>query len=225
MVFTAAFVAMKNACCAAGSPAVDYEAIVRCDPAGNSILVVSAIDTATGIPTPTAYNLDGSLYAGAIGDLGACDTPEIESDPVEMCDAGTVNFLRWFIKQDGAIIGSVDTDISGAPYGPSGPVAVGICATAVETNKQLTYLDRLSGTSDVPAIMAATGAVHLYSVTLQQISGTGSVTGDSGNTIPLYAGETLSWSAVILDLENLNASALTFDSGGGEMHVTALYSV
>jgi len=225
MVFTAAFVAMKNACCAAAAtPPIDYEKAVLCDPVtGAPVLVITAIDG--GIPTPAAYNADGTAYAGAIGALTACDTPEIESDPVQYCDGGLVPFLRWFIKRDGVITGSVDTDLAGISYAPAGSITVGICPAVPEFREILVYMERNGGTVTVADIVASTGAIAVHSITVKQISGRGSVAADSGSGVPLDAGETWSWSAISPDnTDTMNASALTLDAGGGEQRITATYS-
>ena len=221
MVFAPAFVAMKNACCAAGAvPPIDYEKAVLCAPNGDRVIVISAITG--GVPIPTGYNMDGTVYAGALNALTACDTADVESDAVLMCDGGTVEFLRWFVKRDGFIVGTpFDTNMAGVAYTPVSAVTMGACAVAAVPNSQLTYFDRLGGAGDAQSIITSTGALNLYSITLWQINGTGSVTGDAGSTVPLYAGQTVSWSAVNLNLENLNSSLLAFDSGSGEMHVTA----
>ena len=221
MVFTAAFVAMKNACCAAAAtPPVDYEAVVRCDPAtGASVLVISAIDPVTGIPTPAAYNLDGTAYAGAIGALTACDTPETESDPVEMCDGGAVNFLRCFIKRDGAITGSVNTDLAGVVYVPVGPVTMGACSPALAARNINHEAQNFAGgtfaASHDPngngAVWVYPGAGKLQSVTVTVLEAGTPASGNAvqvkqgaaGTVVFLVKGQSNTWS-VAQDDSNTN---------------------
>lgn len=110
-------------------PVIDYEKVVLCDPVSESlVLVISSIDATTGVPTPVGYNMDGTIFAGDMALLRQCDTPEIESDPVEMCDCdGMTTFLRWYIKQDGQVIGCADSDLKGNAYIPCGTPQIGSC--------------------------------------------------------------------------------------------------
>ena len=107
----------------------DYETNVLCDAAtGARILVVTGISSA-GVPTSTAYNLDGTVYAGALSALVSCGGSGEESDPVEMCDNGVTSFIRWVVKKDGAPTGaSFNTHLDGTPYVPTGPVTFGNCS-------------------------------------------------------------------------------------------------
>jgi hypothetical protein len=228
-MFNAAFMAQRIHCCvsaAAGtSTVIDYEKAVLCSPSGASVLVISAINPTTGVPTPAAYNLDGSAYAGAISALVACDTPDIESDPVAMCDNGTTSFLRWFVKRDGVIIGSADTTLAGALYTVAGPglPSIGTCGVLV---KPLIYTRNNASIVTMADILSESGATILHSVSVVQIAGTGSATGQTGGGFALLAGESHNWEATSLGLESLSLSALVLNAGpGGIQHITAVYSV
>lgn len=89
-----------------------------------------------------------------------------------------------------------------------------------------TYLERNGGVVTMADIVAATGAAQVHSVTVKQISGTGTVTGDSGSGVPMSAGETWSWSVVSQDnLDTLSASNIVMDAGGFEQRITATYTL
>lgn len=89
-----------------------------------------------------------------------------------------------------------------------------------------TYLERNGGTVTMADIVAASGAAQVHSVTVKQISGTGTVTGDSGSGVPMSAGETWSWSVVSQDnLDTLSSSNIVMDAGGGEQRITATYTL
>jgi hypothetical protein len=228
MAFRASLMAMRAACCAAGSTptaVIDYEKATLCDPAtGASVLVISAIDSLTGVPTPLAYNMDGTAYAGAIGDLVACDTPDIESDPVEMCDGGTQPFLRWFIKRDGVITGAVDTSIAGLPYAPTGVTTIGECGVGLKPKLIYAHKNIDPARTMAQLFAAMTGATVIHSISVTQISGTGFVTGQTGGGFELLPGESHDWIATTLGMESLHTSALLLNAGGGVQHVTAVYS-
>jgi hypothetical protein len=198
MVFRASFVAMKNACCAANAtptPVIDYEKAVRCTPTGETVLVITAIDPATGVPTSAFYNIDGSAFTGTVADLGACDTPDVESDPVAMCDGGTQPFLRWFIKRDGVIIGAADTSIAGLPYSPVGVTTIGACSAATQKNINHEALNFANGTAVVydpdgnGATWTYTGTGKLQSVTVTVLK---AGLPNSGNTVRVTQGSSSS---------------------------------
>jgi hypothetical protein len=105
------------------------------------------------------------------------------------------------------------------PYtGPFGP-----CERSIES-KQLIYLERNGGVVTMADIVAATGSPKIMSVTVKQISGRGSITGDSGSGVPMDAGETWSWSAVSDEnSDHLSTSTLSMAAGTGEQRITAIY--
>lgn len=95
----------------------DWELIKRCTPdTGAEILF--QWDVKTNPPTLlSATNLQtGEPYTGDGTELVTCIGPQLESDPVDMCDNG-VTFIRWVVKKDGVPTGvKYDTDLAGAVY-------------------------------------------------------------------------------------------------------------
>lgn len=117
---------------------------------GVKVLVVVAIDEA-GQPASNQYLLDtGAVYTPAAGtELRLCeDDTDTDLEPKEMCDNEATTFLRWFQSKDGILTGStVDTDLEGAPYTPTGPVGYGKC------NEETCYL------TDVYKVSSAAGGL------------------------------------------------------------------
>ena len=91
-----------------------YDSIKLCDPAsGLPVIVVVGYD-ADGVPTATAYTVSGAQWSGDIDSLVPCDTPELESDPIDWCIDGK-DYTQYVVKRDGMPTGSVIwTDPSGA---------------------------------------------------------------------------------------------------------------
>jgi hypothetical protein len=86
-------------------------------------------------------------------------------------------------------------------------------------------MQRNGGTVTMGDIIAATGATHVLSVTVKQISGVGEIQADSGSGVPMDTGETWSWSAVSdQNVDHLSASALTMIANG-EQRITSTYFV
>lgn len=108
----------------------DWELIKRCTPdTGAEILF--QWDVKTNPPTLlSATNLQtGEPYTGDGTELVTCIGPQLESDPVDMCDNG-VTFIRWVVKKDGVPTGvKYDTDLAGAAYTVTdeGSVTAGKC--------------------------------------------------------------------------------------------------
>jgi hypothetical protein len=105
----------------------EFDKSILCDPVtGATVILVTTYSTA-GVPSSVAYNADGSSYIGAISALVSCGGNTLESDALQMCDAG-VSFVRWVVKDAGVPTGVVfDTTISGTPYVTTGIVSVGAC--------------------------------------------------------------------------------------------------
>lgn len=116
--------------CPGGTGNPEFDTFTLCDPNdGRPIIVVVSYST-VGVPTATAYEATGVPYAGVITSLVSCST-SLESDAELMCDdAGS--FIRWYVKNNGQPTGvTFDTDLTGAPYVPSGPVTLGPCTGSV----------------------------------------------------------------------------------------------
>jgi hypothetical protein len=209
----------------AGACLITKEAdkFIKCDPVtGDTKVVVVRYDSSFA-PTSTAYNLDGSPYTGAIAALIECPDVELESDYREFCDSG-VSFFRWFVKQDGVPTGQYfDTTPTGAAYAASGAETVGACITSTKLN---TYTERNTGVLTFPDILAMSGGTRLLSVTMKQMQGIGVIKGDSGNPIPVDAGESWTWASVDdANSDNLADSVTTLDAQGGEQRIIAIYTI
>jgi hypothetical protein len=211
----------------AAESAIDREMQILCAPDGTRVVIqnVTPADAPLGTaPTFETWNLDGSVWLGAIGTLVACNGSKLESDPQIMCDAG-VTFLRHFVKSEGEPTGvKFDTTLAGVPYVVTDEslVSVGECPrTAART---LIYLEKNGGVLTMADIVAATGATKVMSVTVKQISGNGNVKADAGGGVPLSTGEIWSWNTISDGhSEGFEASALNIDAGGGEQRITATY--
>jgi hypothetical protein len=169
--------------------------------------------------------MDGSPYVGPIAALTAPDTPDLEADPVSMCDGGNVSFLRWFTMRDGTITGTFDTSIAGLPYLPLGAVTEGSCAAPTKPKFLYTKSNIAATLTMADLFGAMTGATVLHSISVTQITGTGTLTGHTGGGFSLYAGETQTWDAEEFGMESLHFSNLTLTAGTGEQHITAIYTV
>lgn len=223
----------------------EFDKVILCDPVnGNRIIVVSSYSNA-GVPTSVAYNLDGSVYAGAITALVACSS-SLESDDVVMCDAGTginpvaTTFLRWVIKDRGEPTGDVfDTTLAGVPYAPVGAVSIGQCniistlsgggvqiagpvrsATAAFNGAPTTWKTGLlaTGTLQSITIMAKATIDGLPTFTADQIL----VAMPDGTTIALCSGEVRSF-AVSRDGANELANTYTV-TATGNAYATITYT-
>jgi hypothetical protein len=108
--------------------AKEADKFIKCDPATGETKVIVVTYSATFVPTSVAYNLDGSPYAGSIAALIECPDVELESDYEEFCDGG-VDFMRWYVKQNGTPTGQYfDTTIIGLPYTATPAAVVGACS-------------------------------------------------------------------------------------------------
>lgn len=92
---------------------LEREITKLCDPQTLApILVVT--DIAVIPPASVAYNLDGSEYAGAVGDLVSCDSQNTDSDLISWCVDGQ-EFNQHLITLNGVPTGDVYwTDSAGA---------------------------------------------------------------------------------------------------------------
>lgn len=210
-----------------GTDSLDYEHFLRCAPDGTQVVTVMSYKDPLA---PVASFFDATTAAPWTGDpatLTICPDKDLESDPIEMCD-GATQFLRWIVKLDGQPTGvKFDTDMDGMPFTPAGPVTMGKCVAPVVTQQHKIFHEKTGGTMSIADIVAATGAVSLLSVMFLQVSGTGSVMADSGGGAPLYTGQSWAWNVVSSPIspETLMGSALSVDAQGGEVHVTAQYTV
>jgi hypothetical protein len=221
----------------------DYSVVPGCytDGAGIKTSVVIHYYTAfSGQPAARITDTTGTIIVGANATnttAGAC-LIDVGEQQVELSDfvlgcaldndgnaIGPVVLSRRFDEETGIetqtrIMYPYDGTAAIDPY--AGPF--GLCEKRIET-KLMIYLERNSGVVTMADIVATTGSQKVMSVTVKQISGVGSITGDSGSGVPMDAGETWSWSAVSDEnSDHLSSSTLSMDAGGGEQRVTATYS-
>ena len=129
----------------------DYEKAIRCDDTtGNQILIITQINTETGVPSTTYWDMvSGVPYTGnPWTDLVSCPDNDTESDAQEMCD-GTTTFIRWFVKENWEPTGVVfDTALDGSAYTASGAEIVWACPVIV-ADRQADMLNSCDGTTEV----------------------------------------------------------------------------
>jgi hypothetical protein len=206
------------------SPKVfDREMVVMCAPDGTKVAIqnVTAEDAPLGTaPTFEAWTLNGAPYVGSITALTDCGTEKVDiSTGEDYCAAG-VNYTRVdFIDTTTLLpIGSIWLDDNGTPVGQPAGAAKGLCAIQAF---DLIYLERNGGVVKMADIVAATGATKITSVTVKQISGRGTITGDTGSGVPLDTEESWSWG----NNNSLINAQLVMDASGGEQRITAIYTI
>jgi hypothetical protein len=187
----------------------------------------------TGVWTLRYENLDGTPFTGTLPtDLTSVTAQvNVTRTAVLGCAAGVSYYMREtarFDAETGALeselVDWVDSAGVVSAAAPAGFV-LGDCPAVVPERKVLIYLERNGGVVSMADIESAVGTNKIQSVTVKQIAGTGSVSGDSGSGVPLSTGETWSWSAITGSdaWDYLGASALSLDAGSGEQRITALY--
>lgn len=194
-----------------------------------AVVLSKVFNEETGIATqvrvmyPYGGGAPVSPYTGAFGN---CDEAEVTS--VIGCHAGSLPVTIHYIHGTPGLAPSVIvTDSFGEIVAAADETntVVGVCPFVPVERRTLIYLERNGGTVTMGDILAATGAVHVLSVTVKQISGRGEIQADSGSGVPMDAGETWSWSAVSdQNLDYLSASNLTMVANG-EQRITATYFV
>ncbi len=95
------------------------------DPTGEEIII--QIDAEVTPPAVNYYKLsDQTTWTGdPLTELsaGSSSSKTIESDPELFTDANGVNFLRWYVKEEGQITSSFDTDLDGTAFTPTLPIS------------------------------------------------------------------------------------------------------
>lgn len=130
-------------------PLKDVEKVILCDNkgTGHKVAVISDLTNPLA-PVVTTWDLHtGAPWQGDIADLETCADTDLESDPVEMCDAGTT-FLRWIVKKNGQPTGEkYDTTLAGAPYTVTNEAALtaGQCQLACLPTISSAPADNLAG--------------------------------------------------------------------------------
>jgi hypothetical protein len=84
--------------------------------------------------------------------------------------------------------------------------------------------ESISSARSIQDIVAATGTVHVQSITVTNVGQQQAIiTDDFGNQTKLYSGQTWSWSAVTGQdaWDTLGYSNLTIDANGTDVHVTS----
>ena len=149
---------VAGTCAAAG----EFDTVVLCDPV--TFLPIFVVITYTlGVPSAIAYNSNGTVYAGAINSLVQCPDATITSDPEQMCDGGTTNFLRHYVTNNGVPTGVFfDTTLTGVAYIPVGVVTFGGCTS------DRAYTPRLSGDLAAPAFaLVPLGVLRSWSIVVK----------------------------------------------------------
>jgi len=113
----------KVVSCGQGTTVTEFDHTLLCAP-GNVIVISVVSYSATGVPTISYYNLDGTPYVGP-QPTRCSDT--LESDAQLIC-AANIQYLQHIVKADGAPNGQVYyTDITGALVPDPSPFTYGSC--------------------------------------------------------------------------------------------------
>lgn len=176
-------------------PSFEVQEEVLCDDNGGFIRRFVFNGLTGALLSTTNLTLAGGAYA-PVGTVGFCGR---DSELQTMCDNGVTTFLRRFIFNGatGAVIGSNDFTIAGAPYVPVGPVTPGNCVLSTIKTLNSQMFSATPGTPWTPALVLGT----LTSVTMTVITGTATVTDFNGTVTALIpAGYTANWQATDQDI-------------------------
>jgi hypothetical protein len=211
---------------------LDREFSTLCAPDGTKVLVVTAWDKTAPLataPIVETYTLAGTPYTGNRALLVDCGIEKLDVVTEEYCSGGFPYERTSFYDVSTlppTLAATLWRDGSGTTVADPGPGFIGACPAIIADRKVSIYLQQNLTSLTMANIVATVGTAHVQSVTVKQILGTGSVTGDSGSGVPLTQGETWSWSAVTGSdaWDYLGASALKMNTGGGgEQRITATY--
>lgn len=209
------------------NPAADREVSMWCSPTtGAQVTVVSywPEDSAPGTPpTVEAYNVDGSVYTGAIGALVKCAGVGVElvSDPV--CVNG-LQYVRstFFDAATRTVAGVVWQDALGAVVAvPQGVPVEGLCS-ARET-VQVDFVKVSPGATLTGAqLLAQVGGTRLRAVNLLVVSGAATVAGRTTFTT-FNTNETFTWAALGADQEDALSTLFSVTANGGTTRLIVSY--
>jgi hypothetical protein len=214
---------------------------------GSAYTEVNYDETGATAPTYTLVGIDNNgvmsrpLTLGVGQTLGTCDSSAHKfeqlvhyCEPVSGGSGVCVEALAHYTRSSSDVISlnkislfdGTDVTSTATTYGISSGSCVGVTCQYVQQVR--IYLQTNTDTLTVGDIITTTSAARLLSLTIKQVAGTGSVTGDSGSGVAMQTGETWSWSLVDggpeATWDSLDASLLTMVAGsGGQQRITATY--
>ena len=164
----------KVVSCGQGTTVTEFDHTLLCAP-GNVIVISVVSYSATGVPTISYYNLDGTPYVGP-QPTRCSDT--LESDAQLICVSGTSELLQWIVKDNGQPTGVVYyTDLTGAivPAPGAGTFTFGPCSQTNDQVFQRCLCDNING--DLSVIVNYI-EFYTYDPTTNTITVTGTWTED-----------------------------------------------
>ena len=208
----------------------EREYATLCAPDGTKVLVVTAWNTDAPLATPPVvetYTLAGAVYAGDRALLVDCAAEKLDIVTEEYC-AGGFTYERISFYDVSTVPPTLSAtlwrDGSGTAVTDPGPGFVGQCPAVIADRKVLVWHESVTGIRSIQDIVAATGTVHVQSITMTNV-GTRNATieDDFGNQTRLYPNQTWSWSAITGQdaWDTLGYSTLTVDANGTDVHVTS----
>jgi hypothetical protein len=227
----------------------DREIVLMVAPDGTQVLVqdITATDAPIGTPpTIRAWNLDGSTYTGLLTDLKCCPNESVKIISTDYC-SNNLNFTRldaiaissglilWtqWLNNEGVLVdppsGPQHSTVGGWTGGVGQPLTVsigsditkGVCSLIKSKKLYFKENDTIITLSSILITLPVNSVIE--SISISQELGVGSITGDSGSSIIMQTGRTVSFG--IEEVGSFNGSLLQMDAGlGGVQRITIIYS-
>jgi hypothetical protein len=201
-----------------------------CAPDGTKVLVVTAWDKTAPLataPIVETYTLAGTPYTGNRSLLVDCGIEKLDVVTEEYCSGGFLYERTSFYDVSTlppALAATLWRDSSGSNVSDPGPGFLGACPAVIADRKVLVWHESITGIRSIQDIVAATGTVHVQSITVTNVGTQRAVIEDDfGNQTRLYPGQSWSWSAITGQdaWDTLGYSSLTIDASGTDVHVTS----
>jgi hypothetical protein len=206
----------------------DREIITLCGPNGSIVLVqdVTSVEAPIGTtPTILAWNLDATPYTGVISELKKCENlNDVEVETTDYCANGlNVQKVQGFSSKDGVLLWTLWLNDAGAIVPVPLNAVKGACPTAKNLNKK-THLSENTGILTLASIITLLPANSIIeSISVSQVIGIGSISGDTGTGLTMETGRTESFN--VGDFGNFNTSSMSMDAGvGGRQRISIIYS-
>jgi hypothetical protein len=209
---------------------LDREFSTLCAPDGTKVLVVTAWDKAAPLataPIVETYTLAGTPYTGNRALLTDCAAEKLDIVAEQYCSGGfTYERISFYdvSTTPPTLASTLWRDQSGAAVADPGPGAVGQCPAIIADRPVKVWHESVTATRSIQDIVAATGTVHVQSITVTNVGTQRAVIEDDfRNQTRLYPGQSWSWSAITGQdaWDTLGYSSLTIDATGTDVHVTA----
>ena len=221
-------VQLVKLCAPAGE--FDREYSTLCAPNGTKVLVVTAWDKMAPLATAPiieAYTLAGAVYTGDRSLLSDCATEKLDIVAEEYC-AGGFTYERISFYNVATVPPTLSAtlwrDGSGAAVSDPGPGVVGQCPAIIADRPVKVWHQSVTGIRSIQNIVAATGTVHVQSITVTNVGKqAATLEDDFGNQTKLFPGQVWSISAITGQdaWDTLGYSTFTVDATGTEVHILA----